>query len=507
MKKVGNEMDDRENKDGLDNETGYEPRGKRFIHMKPFSLVMLVFGLVLATAAVTFFALTTGEDKVVEVISPQNSTNVDRKEFNKLYDAYDEMKKNYYNDIDETAIIDGAINGMIEALGDPFSDYLSEKEARQLNESISSSFEGIGAEIQELNGYISVVSPIKNSPAERAGLLPNDLIIAVDGTSIQGMSSSEAVLLIRGEKGTTVTLSVRRGEMTEPFDVKIQRDVIPIETVYAEMLDDHIAHIHITSFSEHTYDELLTALDEMEEKGMKGLVVDVRQNPGGMLNTAIDISDLFVEKDKNLFQYEGKGNNPEIYVASNGRKVDVPVTLVIDDGSASASEILAGALKESAKVPLIGIKTYGKGTVQTPKDLPDGSNLKLTTAKWLTPDGNWIHEKGIEPDIVVEYPSYAMLPFLDPSVKMNEGMVSPSIKAAEEMLAAIGFEPGDVDGLYDNNTKKAVEALQDKLSLDVNGILSGDTTYGLMNELRDKIKNDDPQLIKAMEVLKEQIEK
>src|SRR6185312_7256278 len=149
-------------------------------------------------------------------------------------------------DIDESAIIDGAINGMIDALGDPYSDYLNEKEARQLNESISSSFEGIGAEIQEKNGYINVVSPIKNSPAERAGILPNDTIIAVDGKSIQGLSSSEAVLLIRGKKGTTVTLSIRRGGTAEPVDMKIVRDVIPVETVYAEMLEDNIAHIRIT---------------------------------------------------------------------------------------------------------------------------------------------------------------------------------------------------------------------------------------------------------------------
>ena len=188
-------------------EPNRQPPAKRYIKLKPFSFVMLVFGLVLATAAVTFFVLTTGEDKVVEVVSPQKQSLKDRKEFEKLYNAYDEMKANYFEDIDETAVIDGAINGMIDALGDPYSDYLNEKEARQLNESISSSFEGIGAEIQEKNGYINVVSPIKNSPAERAGILPNDTIIAVDGESIQGMSSSEAVLLIRGEKGTTVTLT------------------------------------------------------------------------------------------------------------------------------------------------------------------------------------------------------------------------------------------------------------------------------------------------------------
>ncbi|MEK5070327.1 lmo1851 family serine protease [Sporosarcina sp. FSL K6-1508] len=484
-----------------ENEPNRQLPAKRFIKLKPFSFVMLVFGLVVATAAITFFVLTTGDGKVVEVVSPQKQTIKDRKEFEKLYNAYDEMKVNYFEDIDETAIIDGAINGMIDALGDPYSDYLNQKEAKQLNESISSSFEGIGAEIQEANGYISVVSPIKNSPAERAGLLPNDIIIAVNDESIRGMSSSEAVLLIRGEKGTTVTLSIKRGEAVEPVDVKIKRDVIPIETVYAEMLDDGIAHIHITSFSEGTYDELLVALDEMEAEGMKGLVVDVRQNPGGRLDTAIDISDLFVENGKNIFQFEGKGEKAEVITAAGGRKVEVPVALVIDDGSASASEILAGALKESAGVPLIGVKTFGKGTVQTPKDLVDGSNLKLTTAKWLTPNGNWIHKKGIEPDIKVPYPSYAMLPFLDPAVEMKNGMLSPSIKAAEEMLEAVGYEPGEVDGLYDEKTTQAVKKLQKDLTLEATGILLGDTTYGLMEKLRKKIQDDDPQLKKAKEVL------
>jgi carboxyl-terminal processing protease len=492
---------------GQEIEPNRQPPAKRYIKLKPFSFVMLVFGLVLATAAVTFFVLTTGNGKVVEVVSPQQQTVKDRKEFEKLYNAYDEMKVNYFEDIDETAVIDGAINGMIDALGDPYSDYLNQKEARQLTESISSSFEGIGAEIQEKNGYINVVSPIKNSPAERAGLLPNDTIIAVDGESIQGMSSSEAVLLIRGEKGTTVTLSIKRGEAVEPFDVKIKRDVIPIETVYAEMLDDGIAHIHLTSFSEGTYDELLVALDELEAKGMKGLVVDVRQNPGGRLDIAIKISDLFLENGKNIFQYKEKGIQPEIFTASGNRKVKVPVTIVIDDGSASASEILAAALKESANVPLIGVNTFGKGTVQSPKDLSDGSNLKLTTAKWLTPNGNWIHKEGIKPDIEVPYPSYAMLPFLDPAMEMKDGMLSTSIEAAEEMLKAVGYEPGEIDGLFDEKTTLAVKNLQKDLALDTTGILKGDTTYGLMEKLRRKIQEDDPQLMKAKEVLLEKIGK
>ncbi|MFD1928284.1 S41 family peptidase [Sporosarcina siberiensis] len=499
-------MDDNEKNEHEDKTVPNEvQQQKRAIQLKPFSFVMLIIGLVLATIGVTFFVLTTGDDKVVEVGSPVQS--VDRKEFKKLYDAYDEMKDKYFQDIDETAVIDGAINGMIDSLEDPYSDYLNEEEARQLNESISSSFEGIGAEIQEKDGYISVVSPIKNSPAERAGILPHDIIVAVDGESIQGMSSSEAVLLIRGEKGTSVTLTVRRGEAIEPMEIKITRDVIPIETIYAEMLGDGIAHIRITSFSNGTFEELLLALDEMEEQGMKGLVVDVRQNPGGLLDIAVEISDLFVPSGKNIFQYELKNKKPIVTTAQDSRKIQVPVALVMDEGSASASEILAAALSESSDIPLVGVTTFGKGTVQSPTNLPDGSNLKLTTAKWLTPDGNWIHKEGIKPDIEVPYPSYAMLPYLDPTIEMKEGLLSPAIKSAEEMLAAVGYDPGELDGLFDETTSEAVKNLQEDLSIEPTGILTGDTTYGLMEKLREKIKVDDPQLLKAKEILLEKVEK
>lgn len=495
-------MDEKDN-DNRDVSEAQKPPAKRYIQLKPFTFVMLIFGLILTTTIITFVILTTGDDKVVEVVKPQQQQ--DRQAFQKFYDAYDEMKDNYFEEVDEQSVLDGAINGMIDALGDPYSDYLTEKEASQLNESISSSFEGIGAEIQEQNGYITIVSPIKNSPAEKAGLLPKDQVIEVDGTDIQGMSSSEAVLLIRGEKGSKVTLTIVRNGVDDPMNVVLTRDVIPIETVYAELDEDGIGHVRITSFSMGTYDELVEAIDGMEKEGLKGLVVDVRQNPGGTLDGAIDISDLFVENGKDLMQYQGRNEVGQVFSASDGRKVKVPTAVLIDDGSASASEILAGALRESADIPLIGLTTFGKGTVQSPKDLPDGSNLKLTTAKWLTPNGNWIHETGIEPDYEVPYPEYAMLPFLDSSMEMEEGAVSKAIEAAEEMLEVTGYNPGPVDGLYDAETVAAVKALQQDLELEVTGVLTGDTTFGLMEKLRDKIEQDDPQLLKAKEVLSEQL--
>jgi len=502
---------DEQNKDGLQQSVEQEkqvleqptepvkPAGK-FLRIKPFAFIMLMFLTVLLTAGLTIFALTFGEKKVVEVKVP-----VEREEFKQLYATYDKLKDNYYVDIDNKEIIAGAINGMFEALDDPYSDYMSKEEAENFSHGLSSSFQGIGAEIQERDGFITVVSPIKNSPAEKAGILPGDIITTVDGKSIQGYSATDAVTLIRGEKGTAVTLTIKRGNSAKPINVKIIRDEIPIETVYGDMQADKIAHIQITSFSEKTYDELLAKLNEYEAKGMKGIVLDVRQNPGGYLEQAIDMANLFVPEGKAIVQVQEKEGKPQIFYAEDGKKFKQPVTVLIDKGSASASEILAAALRESAGAKLIGLNSFGKGTVQTVNELNDGSSAKFTTAKWLTPNGNWIHKVGIKPDVKVEYPSYATLPYLDPSVKYTTGMLSDDIKAAEEMLKVLGYNVGKVDGKYDSQMASAVQALQAKNNIQQNGVLTGDTTYALMNALRVKIKQDDPQLLKAKNILTQSI--
>lgn len=313
-------------------------------------------------------------------------------------------------------------------------------------------------------------------------------------------------MLIRGEKGTKVTLTIQRGENSEPMEIEIVRDEIPIESVYAEMNDDKVAHIQITSFAEKTYDELLAAIEDMEKQGMKAMVLDVRQNPGGLLNAALDISNLFVEEGKTLFEVQAKGEEPQVYKATGGTKVDVPVTLLIDGGSASASEILAGAVSESADIQLIGEKSFGKGTVQTANDMSDGSNLKFTTAKWLTPDGNWIHEKGIEPDVKVDYPEYASLPALDPSIEMKDGTISEQVQAAEKMLKALGYKVGKVDGVFEEKMEEAVKSFQEDEKLEVDGVLTGDSTYAAMTALREKIEKDDPMLNKAEEVILKEAE-
>lgn len=485
-----------------DQEKKPTPPAKTHVRMKLFPFTMLIFGLVIVTAIVTFFALTMGEDKVVDVVSPQT----DRQEFKKIYDVYDELQANYFSEFKEEDLIEGAVNGMVDALDDPYTDYLSKEESKQLTESISSSFEGIGAEIRESDNYIRIVSPIKNSPAEKAGLLPNDLVLTVDGQSIQGMTSSEAVMLIRGEKGSKVTLEIKRGD-EEPFKVDITRDVIPIETVYAEKLNERIGHIQITSFADDTYNELVQAIQQFEKDGMEGLVIDLRQNPGGRLDTALDISDLFIPEGKGIMQYEDKNGKTQLYTASSGDKIAVPLAFLIDDGSASASEILAGAIKESTDIPVVGLTSFGKGTVQTPKELKDGSTLKMTTANWLTPSGKHIHEQGIEPDYVVEYPPYASLPFLNPETPMKEGDVSAQVKVAQQMLEVTGYLQATPDGAYGAQTVQAVQALQREKQLPVDGILQNETTFALMDALRETLKENDPQMQKAQQLVEEQLQK
>lgn len=468
---------------------------RKAFRINPFIFIIVLFLTAIISAGVTMLALTTGEEKVVEVIQP-----VERQEFSKLYDVFDELKDSYYSEFDEEELVNGAINGMVDALGDPYSDYMNVDEASQFDESISSSFQGIGAEIQERNGIITVVSPIKNSPAERAGIMPNDQILSVDGEDIRGFSASEAVLLIRGEKGTDVTLTIKRGE-AQPIEVTITRDDIPIETVYAEMMDNGVAHIAISSFSRNTYQELLTALEEMEAAGMTSLLLDVRQNPGGLLDVAMEIASLFVAEGEPILQIEQQGQ-AEVIPAQGGEKISIPTAVIIDEGSASASEIIAAALSESADIPLIGLTTFGKGTVQSVEDLEDGSNIKLTTAKWLTPNGNWIHEKGIEPDYKVEYPSFASLAPLDASTELSVGLQSEAVTSLEQFMTALGFEAGEQDGRFDETLEAAIIEFQQVKELEPTGVVTGETTTAIMDAIRTKLTEEDPQLLKAAEVLK-----
>jgi carboxyl-terminal processing protease len=316
------------------------------------------------------------------------------------------------------------------------------------------------------------------------------------------MNSTQAVALIRGKKGTKVELSIQRPATDAPMTVPIVRDEIPIETVYGEMVGDGIAKVQITSFSSNTSKELVEKLNELQGKGMKGLVLDLRQNPGGLLDQAISISSIFVPKGKLILKVEDRNGKIKEYPSQNEGNPNLPLVVLIDKGSASASEILAAAVKESAGVKLIGEKSFGKGTVQTASDFKDGSNLKFTTAKWLTPNGNWIHKKGINPDVAVALPEYATLTIINPDKELKQSSSGTEVQTAQKMLKAVGYNPGRTDGFFDKKTKAAVTDFQKANKLPANGVLKGDTTMKLMEILRDKIQKSDTQMQEAIKVLK-----
>ncbi|MGM0875261.1 MAG: S41 family peptidase [Bacillota bacterium] len=462
--------------------------------MKNSRLIVWVIVTAIVSAGITYNVV---QPKEVSIASEEDP-------FLKLRSTYDILQEGYYKDVDTDKLVEGAIKGMVESLEDPYSVYMDVEQAKSFSENISSSFEGIGAEIQESNGSIMIVSPIKGSPAEEVGLKPKDVILKVDDKSVEGLSVNEAVMIIRGEKGTKVNLAVKRAGVGE-ITFTITRDTIPLETVYSEVIEDNIGKIQITKFSESSGEELAKALTELQNKKVKGLILDLRQNPGGLMDQALAMSDLFLPKGKNILQVENNDGSKEVYKSENEAAIELPITVLIDGGTASAGEIMAAALHQSAGIPLVGEKTFGKGTVQTAKSFKDSSSVKYTTAKWLTPDGTWIHEKGIEPEIKAELPAYANLPFINPENVLKEGDSTTEVKAAQQMLKALGYEEINVRGYFDASTTKVVEEFQKKNNLSVDGKITGDTTIKIMELISSKIKENDTQLEKAISVLKEKM--
>ncbi|MGD7008141.1 S41 family peptidase [Metabacillus sp. 84] len=420
-------------------------------------------------------------------------------DFAKLYDTYEKLEQEYYQNTSKEKMVDGAINGMVEALGDPYSSYMNAEDSKSFNETISSSFEGIGAELQEVEGQVMIVSPIKGSPAEKAGLKPKDKILKVNGKSIKGKSVNDTVGLIRGDKGTSVKIGVER-EGSQQLEFSIVRDEIPIETVYTDV-EDGIGKIQVTTFSNDTATDFRKAVDELERKNVKGIVIDLRQNPGGLMQEAILMSELFIPKGKNVMQVENKDGTKEVHASRNDDPVDIPTAVVIDEGTASAGEIMAAALNESAGIPLFGEKTFGKGTIQTSAQFNDGSSIKYTIAKWLTPGGTWVHENGIKPEKKVSLPDYSKLPYLDPSKTLKSGDASKEVKTAQEFLSALGYGK-EKSGVFDSEMEKSVKNYQEDHDLKQTGMIDEDTAMSMLTSLQELIRKNDTQLKEAAESLK-----
>ncbi len=312
------------------------------------------------------------------------------------------LSDNYVNQdaLDPEELSRGAIEGMLEALDDPYTSYLESYDLVSGN--LEGSFEGIGAIVTMEDGELAVVSPIAGGPAERQGVKAGDKILEIDGEPTVGMSLIDAVLKIRGEIDTTVILLIVHQNESTPVTIEIVREEITIDSVYLDMLPDNIAHIQITRFADETSDELIAALSDAIQSGAWGIILDLRGNPGGYLDVTVDVASEFLDGDIVLYEADEAGTIIEEWTArSGGLAIDLPIVVLVDGGSASGSEVLAGALQDRGRATLIGTETYGKGSVNVVRELSDGSALVITKARWLTPDHHMIEGVGLIPDIEV----------------------------------------------------------------------------------------------------------
>ncbi|WP_068777475.1 S41 family peptidase [Paenibacillus sp. FJAT-26967] len=451
-----------------------------------------------------------GVSKSLGVAAPAASSSLSSQDVNKIAKTYELIENKYLSDVDHDKIMNGAINGMLEALEDPYTVYMDKEEAKQFTENINSSFQGIGAEVTAEDGRIKVVSPIKGSPAEKAGIMANDIVVSVNGEKLDGLTVNQAVLKIRGEKGTQAKLEILRPGSSDPTQVTIVRAEIDIETVFAEMLEDGIGKIEVRQFSANTGDHFKKELEKLESQGMKGLIIDVRNDPGGLLNVVIDMVEPFVPKGKPIVQIENRDGKKEATTSKGGTK-NYPVVVLTNKGSASASEILAGAFKEAVGSKTIGETTFGKGTVQETyvKEMGDGSNIKMTVYKWLTPDGNWIHKKGIEPDIKVEQPAFFKASILSKKDTLKPDSNNEDVKNLQLMLTGIGHAPDRTDGYYSAKTAQAVKAFQTSKGLPATGEVDIATAKKLETAVLEAIKlpKNDNQLKAAVKELQTQLSK
>lgn len=372
-------------------------------HLLLISLLVLV--MCAGVAGIGCFGMgETGGDEA-EAPEPQTIDGLPP-EFAKLAEVWEILEREHIDaeTLDPSALADGAVRGMLEATGDEHASYLDPEQYSFQRQEIRGTFEGIGAEVTMRNGLITIVAPIDDTPADRAGVESGDVILEIDGESVAGWDLFQAINRIRGEKGTPVRLLVRRKNTGEAVELEIIRDVIPLKSVRLTMLVGRIGHLRITSFSGTTLEELQGAMERFERSQGLGLIVDIRNNPGGLLSSVVDVTSQFIDEGLVLYQLDGRGNRRDWSAEPGGIAVDVPMVVLMNGFSASASEVFAGAITYHQRAETIGVKTFGKGSVNNLWPLRDGSAVNFTIGRWYTPNGKLIEGEGIDPDILQEAP-------------------------------------------------------------------------------------------------------
>jgi carboxyl-terminal processing protease len=350
--------------------------------------------------------------------------------FAPFWEAWNLVHEQYVNQpVDDTVLMQGAIRGMMEAVGDDYTYYMDPRVYEVESTSLSGEYQGIGAYVDTQGEYLTIVSPIEGSPAKAAGMRPGDQIIAIDGEDMTGVAPEEARQKVLGEAGTTVVLTVAREGESEPLEFTIVRARITVPSVTGEMRDDGIAYIDINTFGDNTTSQLRDKLDELLAQNPKGIILDLRFNPGGYLITSVEVMSEFIDEGVVLIEQYGDGTRDTYSASGNGRATDLPIVVLINEGSASASEIVAGALQDYGRAQLVGVQSFGKGSVQVVSPLMnDQGAARVTIAKWLTPNERLIQDVGLTPDYIVEMTDedYAndRDPQLDKAVEVLLGLIA-----------------------------------------------------------------------------------
>ncbi|MFQ6015951.1 MAG: S41 family peptidase [Anaerolineae bacterium] len=324
------------------------------------------------------------------------------KEFRIFWEAWHIIEREFFGEVPgPQEMTYGAIRGMIRSLDDPHTVFIEPGRTTLDQADFKGQFEGIGATVTMENEYLVIVSPLQGSPAMRAGLMPGDIVLKVDDTEIAGMSVEEAVLLIRGPKGTTVKLTILRQGVAEPLVFEIVRDVIALPTARWQVVAEDIGYIRLSLFSEKTKDELVSAIKELKGEGVEALILDMRNNPGGLLEASIDVASQFLSEGVVAYRRDKDGNEQPFPVRGGGQATELPLVVLVNGGTASASEIVAGAIQDYERGTLIGETTFGKGAVANVHELSDGSSIHVTVAQWLTPNKKLLSGQGLVPDISI----------------------------------------------------------------------------------------------------------
>ena len=374
----------------------------------------------------TFSPQTTTE---IQATPGVTSTPVDRETlFRPFWQAWDLVHKQYVDQpVDDTTLMRGAISGMLSSLGDPNTAYMDPDQYQQANAPLEGSYEGIGAWVDTSGEFLTIISPMAGSPAESAGLKSGDMIIAVDGTSFVGTDPTLVLRSVLGPAGSTVVLTIQREGEENPFDVSIVREEIVIPLVTSKMLDNNIAYLQIIQFGDKTEKDIRDALRELLKNNPRGLILDLRNDPGGFLDTAIGVVSQFIPDGVVMYEDHGNGERVTFTARAGGLATEIPLVVLVNEGSASASEITAGAIQDRGRGTLVGTTTYGKGTVQSWSTLVDDQGaIKVTIAHWLTPNERQIHGVGLTPDVEVQLTEEDIKANLDPQLD----------KAIEILLAA-----------------------------------------------------------------------